>query len=123
MLNFHEVKFAFLKNFYMYINYSDCIIVQCLHYRYTVGSDSSLYGIVLDWSDHVVLTLGAFKNTSGPHLIKMLGYDGKLYVSFLYQCCSVVFLDVVRYTMGPDGVQVDLPITNQKWAVTLKFYM
>lgn len=59
-------------------------IVTLKHYiiilavnRYTLGSDGSLYGIVLDWFNHAVLTLGAFKNTSGPHLIKMLGYDGE----------------------------------------------
>ena len=112
----------YLAAVYIYSKHNVSIqIVSSCHryYRYTVGSDNSLYGIVLNWFNNTEITLGAFKNTSGPHSIKMLGYNGK-YIWVLLIYYYSLPSDTVHFTMGPDGAQVELPITDLKWAVTLK---
>ena len=49
------------------------------HYRYTVSGDgtNNVYAILVEWPKDGSVILGAYKGTSKPHSVKMLGYDGE----------------------------------------------
>ncbi|XP_065918355.1 alpha-L-fucosidase-like isoform X2 [Dysidea avara] len=76
---------------------------------YTVSGDgtNNVYAILVEWPKDGSVILGAYKGTSKPHSVKMLGYDGP-----------------ISYNVQSEGLYITLPVlppdTELQWAWSLK---